>query len=179
VHGLTRTSNARNRLALGRWLFAQGGEPPEHSTELADKQHTQRRRCGKDIGVRHPRATYLVIAVTLFCIEVLIATRLSHWGFVRGSLGDVLVTGLVYCVVLAVRDFDRLRLASSVFVFACLVEVAQYLHVAAALGLTKGGALHIAVGDSFDWTDIACYFVGCLASFVIDTRVRPQLRFRG
>jgi hypothetical protein len=112
------------------------------------------------------------VAVALLATEVLIATKLTHWPFVRGSLGDVIVTSLVYCAVLVVRDIRRLRLAMSVFAFACLVEVAQYLHLAQALGLARGSTLRIALGDSFEWGDIICYFVGSVATFGIDTLYR-------
>lgn len=128
--------------------------------------------------MRQSRATYLVLALALFATEVVIATALQHWPFVRGSLGDVLVTSLVYCTALAIRDFERLRLGVGVFLFACLVESAQYFHVAAALGLAKGSALRIAIGDSFQWGDIVCYFVGCVVTFVIDTAVWRRLSTR-
>lgn len=118
------------------------------------------------------RRGYLLGAVALFLIEVLIATKLAHWGFVRSSLGDVLVTMLLYCAVLAVRDFERLRLALAIFVFACLIEAAQYLHLAQALGLAPGSALRIMLGDSFSWADIACYFAGCVVALAIDRAAR-------
>jgi len=114
------------------------------------------------------RRGYLLGAVALFVIEVVIATKLSHWGFVRSSLGDVLVTMLLYCAALAVRDFERVRLALAIFGFACAVEAAQYLHLAQALGLEPGSALRIMLGDSFSWGDVACYFAGCLIALVVD-----------
>lgn len=114
------------------------------------------------------RRGYALCAVALFLIEVLIATKLSHWSFVRSSLGDVLVTMLLYCAALAVRDFERRRLALAVFGFACLIEVAQFLHLAPALGLKPGSVLRIMIGDSFSWADIACYFAGCALALVLD-----------
>ena len=106
------------------------------------------------------RRGYALCAVALFLIEVLIATKLSHWSFVRSSLGDVLVTMLL--------DFERRRLALAVFGFACLIEVAQFLHLAPALGLKPGSVLRIMIGDSFSWADIACYFAGCALALVLD-----------
>jgi hypothetical protein len=117
---------------------------------------------------RSPRRGYLVCAVVLFLTEVLIATKLSHWGFVRSSLGDVLVTMLLYCAALALRDFERRRLSLAIFVFACLIEVAQYLHLAQALGLKPGSVLRVMIGDSFSWADIGCYFAGCVMALALD-----------
>lgn len=114
------------------------------------------------------RRGYLLCAVALFLIEVLIATRLSHWGFVRSSLGDVLVTMLLYCAALAVRDFERKRLSLAIFVLACLIEGGQYLHLAAALGLKPGSVLRVVIGDSFSWSDIVCYFAGCVLALAVD-----------
>lgn len=114
------------------------------------------------------RRVYQYAAVALFAIEVLIATKLKHLSFVRSSLGDVLVTMLLYCLALGVRDFERRRLSVAIFVLACLVEAAQYLHLAQALGLAPGSVLRVMLGDSFSWADIACYFVGCVAAWAID-----------
>jgi glycopeptide antibiotics resistance protein len=114
------------------------------------------------------RRVYLLVAVALFALEVLIATELKHFRFVRYSLGDVLVTMLLYCLALALRDFERWRLAAIGFGFACSIEVAQYLQLAQRLGLAKGSALRIAIGDAFEWTDIACYFAGSVLAFTVD-----------
>lgn len=114
------------------------------------------------------RRGYLLGAVALFVIEVVIATKLSHWGFVRSSLGDVLVTMLLYCAALAVRDFERVRLALAIFGFACVIEAAQYLHLAQALGLEPRSALRVVLGDSFSWADVVCYFAGCLLALALD-----------
>jgi hypothetical protein len=120
------------------------------------------------------RRVYLACAVALFLVEVLIATKLRHLGFVRASLGDVLVTMLLYCAALAVRDFDRVRLSLAVFAFACLVELSQYWHLAEALGLKPGSVLRIMLGDSFSWGDIVCYLSGCLLALAVDRGFRVR-----
>jgi hypothetical protein len=116
------------------------------------------------------RRGYLLCAVALFLVEVLIATKLSHWSFVRSSLGDVLVTMLLYCAALAVRELERWRLSLAIFGFACLIELSQYLHLAQALGLPPGSALRIVLGDSFSLADIVCYFAGCALALAVDRR---------
>ena len=114
------------------------------------------------------RSVYLLLAIGLFAVEVLIATKLSHFAFVRGSLGDVLVTMLLYFAALSLRDFERWSLSACVFAFACLTEGAQYLHLAQALGLAKGSVLRVMIGDSFQWADILCYFVGSATALALD-----------
>jgi len=111
---------------------------------------------------------YRVLAGALFAVEVLIATKLAHWTFVRWSLGDVLATAWLYCAVLALGDVPRRALALGVFVFACLLEFAQGLQLAQALGLDRGSVLRILLGDSFSWSDIACYLVGTLVALSLD-----------
>ena len=123
-----------------------------------------------------PRRAYLLVALALLLVEVLIATKLSHYRFVRSSLGDVLVTPLVYFAVLAVRELDRVRLAVAVLAFACLVEATQYLSLAQMLGLKPGSPLRIVLGDAFSWGDIACYAVGCAVAVALDARGGQSLR---
>lgn len=126
-----------------------------------------------ELRMRH-RPVYLSLAILIFAVEVLIATRLRHMPFVRGSLGDVLVVVLIYCAALAVRDFPRIRLALGVFLFACAVEGAQYFQLARALGLRQGSVLWIVLGATFQWSDILCYLVGCAAALSVDSLIRKR-----
>jgi Protein of unknown function (DUF2809) len=122
------------------------------------------------------RYVYRVLALFLFAVEVLIATKLSHLPFVRGSLGDVLVTMLLYFAALAFRDFERWRLAATVFALACLIEGAQYLHLAQALGLAEGSVLRVVIGDTFQWADILCYLIGTALALALDLLAKSSLR---
>lgn len=117
------------------------------------------------------RLTYLLLALLLFGVEVLIATRLRHVPFVRSSLGDVLVVMLIYFAALAVRDVRRVPLAVGVFLFACAVETSQYLQLAPALGLRPGGVLWIVLGATFQWGDILCYLAGTVLALAADLSV--------
>src|SRR5262245_57888945 len=117
------------------------------------------------------RRIYLLLALGLFAVEVSIATVLKHYSFVRYSMGDVLVTALLYCLALSVRSFERLRLSAAVFGFACLVELAQYVQLAQRLGLAKGSVLRVVIGDAFEWSDILCYLVGCVLACATDVLI--------
>jgi DNA integrity scanning protein DisA with diadenylate cyclase activity len=111
------------------------------------------------------RAKYLLIALGLFIVEVLIATIFSHSRFIRAYLGDYLVVIMLYCLVKSFYDVPPLVLATSIFVFACGIEIAQYFRLADVLRLRPGSVLSILLGTSFSWVDILMYFAGSLTAY--------------
>lgn len=116
------------------------------------------------------RLLYALLALAIFLVEVLIATRLVDLRFIRGSVGDFLVTGLLYFLLQAARPSPPKALAAGVFVFACLVELAQYFHLADRLGFARGSVWHILLGNVFSWQDILMYGLGCLAAYGLDVK---------
>jgi hypothetical protein len=115
------------------------------------------------------RSKYLGLALALFLLEILIATRLAGIPFLRGSLSDILVVALVYFFVQALRTVKPLPLAIGVFLLACAVEVTQYFHLARALHLPKGSLFAILLGSTFSFLDILMYLIGSVASLAVDT----------
>lgn len=115
---------------------------------------------------------YFLLTVVLFFIEVLIATKLKHIFFIRAYLGDVIVVMLLYALVKSfVTVNSNQKLISGIFIFSCLVEIAQYFNIAEILGFRKGSIMYIVVGNSFSWIDILCYAVGCLLLYLVANRV--------
>jgi len=110
--------------------------------------------------------TYFLISLFIFIIEVLIATIFNNIFFVRAYLGDVLVVMLLFTLV---KSFiiikNNYNLILGIFLFSCLVEWAQYFHIAEKIGLPPGSIMYIIVGNSFSWIDIVCYAAGCLLLF--------------
>jgi hypothetical protein len=107
--------------------------------------------------------TYFLISIIIFVIEILIATVFSNIFFVRAYLGDVIVVMLLFTLVqsfLIIKNNHTLILG--IFLFSCLVEWAQYFHIAEKMGLQPGSIMYVIVGNSFSWIDIACYAAGCL-----------------
>lgn len=102
---------------------------------------------------------YALATVILFLLEVLIATKLNDYHFIRAYLGDFLVVILVYCSVKAVWNVPAKPLAIGVLLFAYTVELAQLFHLADALQLT--GWARVVVGTSFSIHDLAMYLAGC------------------
>jgi hypothetical protein len=120
------------------------------------------------------RAIYFILALTLFCLEILIATKLSAFPFIRGSLGDFLVVILLFFSVKAVREVRPYPLAAAVFLFACLIETAQFFHLADTLGFPRGSIPSIVLGNSFSSEDILMYGLGSLAAAFLDQFIFRQ-----
>ncbi len=124
----------------------------------------------------HIRVKYLLITIGIFIAEILVATTFADIRVIRSYLGDYLVVMLIFYLVKSFYDISPLALSLSVFFFACSVEIAQYFHLADALGLRHGSLFSILVGNSFSWIDIVMYFLGCLTSYCFNARhfLKPQ-----
>ena len=125
-----------------------------------------RRALGEQVRFKLPM---LLAAIALFVIEVIIATKLNHYHFIRAYFGDFLVVILVYCAVKAFWNVEATRLAIGVFAFATAVELAQLFRVADALQLT--GLARVVVGTSFSFHDLLMYAAGCVVVYWLDTRL--------
>lgn len=119
---------------------------------------------------------YFLIAIVIFLIEVLIATKLKDWFFVRAYLGDVFVVMLMYYFIKSFFDFEPVKLIIGIFIFSCLIELLQYFHFGELLGFKDNRLMMIILGNSFSWIDILCYFAGCVILFLIESGLyRPKV----
>ena len=109
--------------------------------------------------------TYFLLTIILFCIEVIIALFV-HDNFIRPYFGDVLVVILIYTFMLTFLDIkNKMLLNIGVFLFACVIEFAQYFHFAEWFGLKDNTIAMIVLGNSFSWIDILCYAMGSFCIF--------------
>lgn len=113
---------------------------------------------------------YFLIAVAIFVVEVLIATKLKDIFFVRAYLGDVFVVMLMYYFTKAFFDFEPVKLIIGIFIFSCSIEFLQYFHFGELLGFKDNKIVMIVLGNSFSWIDILCYFAGCAILYLIEVR---------
>lgn len=113
---------------------------------------------------------YFLIAIAIFLVEVLIATKLKDLFFVRAYLGDVFVVMLMYYFIKAFFAFEPLKLIIGIFIFSCLIEFFQYFHFGELLGFKDNRIMMIVLGNSFSWIDILCYFAGCVILYLIEFR---------
>ena len=113
------------------------------------------------------RLFYILCTIVLFTIELLIALFV-HDKIVRPYIGDILVTMLVYCFIRMIIPEGVRLLPLYVFIFACVVELLQYLHFIEIVGLSGNLIARTVIGTSFSWIDIICYGIGCLLCLVIN-----------
>ncbi|CAA6804757.1 MAG: Unknown protein [uncultured Thiotrichaceae bacterium] len=123
------------------------------------------------------KSLYIILAILLFITEVIIATALKEHVFIRAYFGDFLVVILLFCIAKAIYAFNALYLAIAVFAFATLIEIAQFFHIADALGLAEGGIARIVLGTSFSVHDLLMYAIGCVAAYILDRfLINPKFR---
>ena len=120
--------------------------------------------------MRKRRILYAIIFITLLCVELCIALFV-HDDFVRPYVGDVLVTVLLCCLCRIAVPKGIPALPVYVFLFAALVEAAQYIDVVKLLGWEDNAILSTLIGRTFSWADILCYGVGCVAFWAAEKRV--------
>ena len=105
------------------------------------------------------RIYYAALSAVLLIIEILIGMYAHGW--VRGSLGDILVIPLIYCLVRIV--FPRALPRLMPFLMCCvgfLTEFLQYLKFYEFLGFAPGSLGAIILGTGFSWSDMLCYAAG-------------------
>ena len=103
-----------------------------------------------------------VLSVLLLGVEVLIG-MFAH-GWVRDSLGDVLVVVLIYTLCRTVspeKPAYGLLLPAAILVFAFGVEFLQLWGFCDRLHITNR-LLRIIIGTGFSVNDLLCYTVGIL-----------------
>lgn len=109
---------------------------------------------------------YLLFFIVLFLTEAGIALFI-HDRFVRPYVGDILIPILLCCFVRCIVPNKPRLLALYVFLFSASVELSQLLKLADQLGI-QSRVLRIAMGSTFDWADIVCYFIGCVLFYVAE-----------
>ena len=117
--------------------------------------------------LKKSRTTYAVAFGVLLFIEIIIALFV-HDAFVRPYIGDVLVTVLLCCLCRIIIPKGVSALPIYVFVFAALVELAQYVNVVKLLRLENNAFFSTIIGTTFSFVDILCYAAGCIAFWVAE-----------
>lgn len=134
----------------------------------------QSQQKGGDL-MKSKRLIYGLIFLFLLVTEVCIALFV-HDRFIRPYFGDVLVTVLIcaFCRIFVPQGIKALPIY--VFLFATVVEIAQYFKMVKLLGLEDSRFFSTLLGTSFSVYDLICYAAGCLLAFgiswVIDRRIK-------
>ena len=118
--------------------------------------------------------SYFITFLFLLLIEILIGSFM-HDALIRPYGGDFLVVILLYCLVKSFADTPVIKAATSVLLFSCLVEISQYFHLVAILGLQHSRIALLFLGSSFSFTDILCYTFGIALVIAIE-KIRIGLK---
>ncbi|MFV0329803.1 MAG: DUF2809 domain-containing protein [Dysgonomonas sp.] len=114
-----------------------------------------------------------IIFCVIFLIEVLIAKFVDD-SIVRPYVGDILVVILIYYFIKAFIQTKSVYIAIGTILFAYLVEIGQYFHIADILGL-ENKILRIMIGSSFSWIDIVCYTAGGIVCYLFNKDKEQQI----
>ena len=119
------------------------------------------------------RFAYFSLFLAFLLIEVFIALFV-HDRFVRPYIGDVLVVVVIYFFLRIWIPEKYCWLPGAVFVFAAGVEILQYFKLVEILGVSDNVFLRTVIGSTFDYKDVICYGIGCLALGVYEYRLRHR-----
>lgn len=112
------------------------------------------------------RIFYALGTMLIFLIELLIALYVrDQW--IRPYAGDILAVILVYFGLKTLwPSFEKA--AAVAFLVGAAIEMAQGIHILKHLGLENNRYLRIILGSTFDWQDLACYFIGMLIILFVE-----------
>lgn len=145
----------------------------QHTAPLAYSLQTYSESKDGEMMKHKQRCIYAAIFGILLLTEILIGLFV-HDRFIRPYFGDVLVTILICCLCRTVVPNGGSALPVYVFVFASLVEVAQYFDIVTLLGLEDSKLLSTIIGTSFSPIDLICYSIGCLMFWAAETAVKKR-----
>ncbi len=113
---------------------------------------------------------FFIIGLILLVIEVMIAVFLET-GFIRHTVGDVLVVIMLYCFM---RSFFKLKAfytALIVLAIAFCIEFLQLWNFLDYLSLRDNTLAVVILGSTFEITDLFAYCFGVLIAFSIDLKI--------
>jgi hypothetical protein len=111
------------------------------------------------------RVRYFILTLVLLLVEVLIALYV-HDDFVRPYVGDFLVVIFLYCLLRSFLKASVLPVVIGVLLFAFVVEILQYFHFIALIGLEDSMLTRVILGNSFSYSDLVAYSAGALVVIV-------------
>lgn len=106
-----------------------------------------------------------IIFISIFIIELYIGVYVRD-RYVRPYLGDVLVSPLIYSFLNIFIKNNYKKLIFQVVIFAIFIEVLQYFKLVQLLGI-KNKILRIVIGTTYDMSDIFCYILGGVLTYLI------------
>ncbi len=118
------------------------------------------------------RYVYLLATLILLMTEIIIATNTT--GFLRGSVGDVLVVVLMGTIVKSIYPHRIRFLPIYLFMFSASIEILQLINLLKLLSLDRFYWMVVLFGGTFSLGDILCYAVGAIL-FSLFEKILAQL----
>lgn len=118
------------------------------------------------------RYVYLLATLFFLMVEIIIATNTT--GFLRGSVGDVLVVVLMGTIVGSIYPHRIRFLPIYLFVFSVSIELLQLINLLKLLSLDRFYWVVVLLGGTFSLGDILCYAIGAML-FSLFEKVLAQL----
>ena len=112
---------------------------------------------------------YGLLAAGLLGVEVLIG-RFAHDRLIRPYGGDFLITIFLYCLARGAGGRPVKPVLAGALMVSYLVELAQYAHLAARLGLGHSRVARLVLGSAFSWADMLAYTLGALLVLAVEQR---------
>jgi len=112
--------------------------------------------CSMKINVK-----YLIAFFALLIIELIIGFFIND-AYIRPYIGDVLVVILMYTFIRGIVKKQIKFLPVYLFLFAAIVEFAQYYRLVYLLNLQDNKVISTIIGTSFDLKDILCYLISTI-----------------
>jgi hypothetical protein len=110
---------------------------------------------------------YFALTLVLLAIEFIIGADF-HDTIIRPYGGDFLVVILIYCFVRSFLNTPPVTTAIAVLILSYAVEISQYFHLVAQLGLAHSHVAKILLGTSFSFTDILAYTLGIITVLIVE-----------
>ena len=123
--------------------------------------------------MKKTRTVYALFFFILLITEICIALFVND-SFIRPYIGDALVTVLICCFLRVFIPKGVKVLPVFVFLFASLVETAQYFDIVRLLGLESNTFISTVIGRTFSFTDIICYGVGCITFYLAEKIINKK-----
>ena len=120
---------------------------------------------------------YFILFILILICELYIGFYV-HDTIIRPYIGDLLVVILIYAFLRIFIHNTYIKVAFFTFIFACLVETAQYYNVITFLGLHENKVARVLIGTSFSWIDILAYFGGFILIIIAEEVLKKSTIYR-
>ena len=117
------------------------------------------------------RLLFAVVSIMIFVIEILIGMYAGGW--IRNSLGDILVVILLYTLFRSVFTGIHPKwyvIPAMILVFAFCVEFLQLWGFCDRFGITNK-LMRIIIGTGFSCGDLVCYIIGSIPCYCAEYRM--------